>query len=253
MALPPTAHATWSGSGASAFSGAAPSAVAAPARWLLLVGDSKTAPNTTHPEFGSDQGWQPLLIASLAAALGGPYQYYNVGLGSQSVGSYLATISTRMASALDTGTTPGATVAAPGTTMPPAGTGPAAVLLNLGVNDSLLTAITPFPAFPAGSTDAAGWQANYLAIVDYVRTRWASSPIYCMRWWSRLATAGHDTTEAGWIDTAITLRPNCFLGPDERVVLKGSDNGATNTYDGIHMGTAGHLAVAAAWKAVLWP
>jgi lysophospholipase L1-like esterase len=194
-----------------------------------------------------------LLIARLSAALGGVWQFYNCGLGSQSVGSYLATIGVRLANALDTGTTPGAAVAAPGTTMPAASDIPAAVLINLGVNDSLLTLLSPFPTFPAGSTDAAGWQANYLAIIDYIRSRWANAPIYIMRWWAGTAPAGHDNTEAGWIDTLITLRPNCFLGPDERVFLKGSDNGATNTYDQIHPGSAGHIATVTAWEAVLVP
>jgi len=193
------------------------------ARWLLLIGDSKTAINLVHPEFGSDQGWQAPLAASLAAAIPAPVTWVNYGSGSQTVATYAANlIAGAYADARPT-------------------TPPAAVLLNLGVNDAV--------AMPT----QAAWQANYLAIVDWVRARYAVSPCYFMRWWSRNAPVGTDDTEAGWIDTLITLRTQCFLGPDERVFLKGSDNGATNTYDGTHMGTVGHLAVAAAWKAVLWP
>jgi lysophospholipase L1-like esterase len=189
-------------------------------RWLLLIGDSKTAVNSTHPEFGSEQGWQ----APLAASFEPPRTWANYGSGSQTVATYAANLR-----------------AGAYTDVRPE-VAPDAVLLNLGVNDSLI---------PASFPTQAVWQAAYLSIIDWVRVWYPTAPCYVMRWWSRNATVGHDNTEASWIDTLITLRPLCFLGPDERVFLKGSDNGATNTYDGTHMGTAGHLAVAAAWKAVL--
>jgi hypothetical protein len=56
---------------------------------------------------------------------------------------------------------------------------------------------------------------------------------------------------AGWIDTLIVARAYVRAGPDERVWLKGQDDGATNTTDGVHYSAAGQTACAGKWRALL--
>jgi lysophospholipase L1-like esterase len=234
MAIPATPTTTISGSGTSTITGAGKQTTAAPSiRWILLMGDSKTAPNPNRPDVGSDQTWAVPLVASLASVRPGTWRYYNAGVGSVTVATYLSGIAVRFSAAIDSSLG----FAAP---FPATGDIPAAVLINLGINDAFLGQVT----------SQATWQANYLAIIDYVRAKWATAPIYVMRWWARNLGTDADTMN-GWIPALIALRSNCFLGPDERVFYKGADDGVTNTYDGIHQNTAGHLATAAAWMAVL--
>jgi GDSL-like lipase/acylhydrolase family protein len=235
MAILASPRTSWTGTAATRWLGTAAQTIRPRRRWLLLLGDSKTAPNPTHPEFGSNQGWQDPLIDGLARVAGGTWDYYNCGLGSQTVASYLATIAQRLSGPL------ASNLGTP-IPMPPGDDGPAAVLINLGVNDAILGVIT----------SQATWQANVLGIIDAVRATWATAPCYVMRWWARDHDADADLMD-GWVPALLASRSNAFLGPGERVVLKGADNGATNTYDGIHMGAAGHLAVAAAWQTTLWP
>ena len=213
-----------------------------PTRWMLTLGDSKTAFHDA--QYGH---WQDTLITALSATSGGPWVYVNRGVGSQTVASYLAIM--QSGATLGAPFCAGVPVLIDSICIPPTWAPPAAVLINLGINDSFLNVITT----------QATWQTNYLAIIDLVRARWPTAPIYVMRWWATGfagsgagAAADADTMDA-WVPAMIALRANVYLGPDERVWLKGADNGVTNCYDGIHQNSAGIVATAAAWKAVLQP
>jgi lysophospholipase L1-like esterase len=57
---------------------------------------------------------------------------------------------------------------------------------------------------------------------------------------------------AGYIATLIADDPTYIIqGVDERVTLKGSDNGATYTFDGIHPNAIGYQAVADTTRTIL--
>jgi lysophospholipase L1-like esterase len=223
VSLPPAPvqQSTLSGSGTTTFVGLTRTSAIGPivqARWILMLGDSKTAFH--GDEYGH---WQDTLMASLSTSVVA-VTYQNKGIGSVTVASY-----TPQVAGLLVGLPEG---------------DPVAVLINLSVNDSL---VGPMPT-------QAAWTANYLTIIDLLRARWPRVPIYVMRWWSRLNTAPTDAdVAAGWIAALLGQRADLYLGPDERVFLKGADDGATMTYDGIHQNAAGMTATAAAWQAVLWP
>ena len=74
--------------------------------------------------------------------------------------------------------------------------------------------------------------------------------VYITKPWKRGFDSTADTY-AGWVDEVIAARPFARAGDDERVWLKGADDGATNTTDGIHYNTAGETAKAAQMKTVL--
>ena len=113
-------------------------------------------------------------------------------------------------------------------------------LVSLGVND-----FATFDTVPA-----ATWIAQYQYILDAIKARWPTVEIYIMRPWKRDNDA-HADEAASRINTIVGSRSFTHLGPDERIWLKGSDNGATNTYDGVHYSAAGEAACAAQWKTVL--
>lgn len=120
------------------------------------------------------------------------------------------------------------------------------VLMNWGANDC--------KNLPAAAT----WQAEVLAMIDAASAAWPGVKVYLMRPWRR-DYYGEDVsaeldTIAGWIDAVVAARPGvAFLGPDERVWLKGADNGATMTTDGTHYSAAGQIECAAQWYALIGP
>lgn len=115
---------------------------------------------------------------------------------------------------------------------------PTYILVNLGVNDY-------------DTQVEATWKANYTSILDKLNAKWPSARIYCMKTWRQ----GYDTqanTQAGWLDAVIATRSSfAFAGPDERDWLKGGDNGATMTTDGIHYSAAGQAEALLQWKAAI--
>jgi lysophospholipase L1-like esterase len=117
------------------------------------------------------------------------------------------------------------------------------ILLNLGVNDVGFVA-------PYALPDQTWWQNNYLAIIDAVRVRFPSASIYLMRPWKQGTDTEMDSL-ATWIGNVQAARAGVFLGPDERSWLKGADNGATMTSDGVHYSAAGQTECAAQWKQIL--
>lgn len=206
---------TIGGIGSTTISGSARTTVGL-GRWMLLFGDSKTAPTAINT-------WMaPLVTAS--ETRGGSWQYYDVGVG----GATVATLTTALT----------ATLAA----MPVANlAGDIRVLINLGVNDML--------ALPAEAT----WTANYLTILDAIHEKWPTARVYLMRPWARTQDANSDTV-AGWVAAIVAARSSFVsIGPDERIWLKGADDGATMTTDGTHYSAAGNTAAATQWAAVLWP
>jgi len=113
-------------------------------------------------------------------------------------------------------------------------------------------------SYGGGANDWSGglpaevtWEADYEAILDAIHAKWPTVRVYIMRPWDR----GHDADAAivsGWITTIQTARSSFVtVGPDEAVWLKGADNGATMTTDGVHYSAAGNAEAAIQWQAVL--
>jgi hypothetical protein len=84
------------------------------------------------------------------------------------------------------------------------------------------------------STSEADFKTNYLAIIDALVTKYTSPKCYLSKPWRRTYDA-EATAMAGWIDDIIAARPGvAFVGDNENVWMKGGDDGATMTTDGIH-------------------
>jgi lysophospholipase L1-like esterase len=113
------------------------------------------------------------------------------------------------------------------------------ILLNLGANET--------DSMPNMGT----WETNYGAIIDALHAKWAAAQLYVMRPWVQGKDADSDTLAAS-IATVVAARPAfAHLGPDERVFLKGADNGATYMADAKHPNAAGYSLTAAQWAAAL--
>ena len=120
---------------------------------------------------------------------------------------------------------------------------PTAILMNWGVNDMI-------GSLPAEAT----WEANYESIIDQAHAKWPLAPIYLTRPWK----VGFDAPAATlhtWIDVIVAARSTfVHVGDDEAIWLKGSDNGASETTDGIHYSTLGNALKVSQEKAILgWP
>jgi lysophospholipase L1-like esterase len=116
------------------------------------------------------------------------------------------------------------------------GVAPTRILFNLGAND------VDGGGLPAEAT----WNANLGYILDAFRAKWPSDTVYVAYPWRRGYDADCDTV-ALRIDTVRSTRAWVLAGPDERVTIKGADDGAANTLDGVHYSTAGAAAWANAW------
>jgi hypothetical protein len=117
------------------------------------------------------------------------------------------------------------------------------VLCNWGANDVTLS---PFPTQTA-------WQNAYISVLDVIHSNFPQANVYLAYAWRR----GLDTecaTLKTWVQNVIAARSQFTLeGIDENVVLKGSDNGNTNTKDGVHYSfPAGAQAIAQAWFDKVW-
>jgi lysophospholipase L1-like esterase len=103
------------------------------------------------------------------------------------------------------------------------------ILVNTGINDT-----------NAPATLQAAFEASYGSLLDKLHTAWPSARILVTYPWARNLDAACDTM-AGWIDNVLATRsPWAVIGDDERVWMKGADNGATMTNDGIHPNKAGN-------------
>jgi len=163
--------------------------------------------------------WTQSLQTALASATGNVWQVQNAGVGGATVASARAAITTTLA------TYPDVTEW---------------VLCNWGAND-----------WSGGLPAEATWEADYEAILDAIHAKWPTVPVYIMRPWDR----GHDADAAivsGWITTIQAARSSFVtIGPDEAVWLKGADNGATMTVDGVHYSAAGNTEVVNQWRTVM--
>ena len=114
-------------------------------------------------------------------------------------------------------------------------------MLNWGANEMV------WAGLPAEAT----WRGYYTTILDAIHAKWPDATCYLMRPWAQGQDADAATL-SGWISTVVAARSSfAAVGPDEAVWLKGVDDGATNTTDGVHYSTAGHAAAVTAWLTVL--
>lgn len=115
--------------------------------------------------------------------------------------------------------------------------------MNWGVND-----------MGGGGLIDATWISQYGQIIDYLHTRFPNATLVISYPW-RQGFDSQSATMHGWIDTVIAncagIGATCIPGVDEMVTIKGSDNGATATRDGVHYSAAGFSLYAAAMKAIL--
>jgi len=196
----------------------------------MLLGDSKTsAPLGT---------WQAPLAADLTAASGFLWSYVNRAVAGASL-EYLNGVQ-RAAEPLSWLFDP-----------VPAQYAIPAVLINYGVNDIYYP--TGYGGLPSGiaNLDQTQWKANLTAMLDAIHAKWPAAAVYVTRPWVR----GFDSdcnTLAGWISDVVATRATfAAVGDDERVWLKGADNGATMTSDGLHYSVAGNTEKAAQMKTLL--
>ena len=112
------------------------------------------------------------------------------------------------------------------------------VLINIGVNN-------------LGTVSQATYESNLAYVLDAIHAKWPRCKPLVMRVWKRGFNSQSDTMDDTWIPNVLASRAWSGLGGDERVFLKGADDGASETVDGIHPTTAGYTATAAAWKAAM--
>lgn len=178
---------------------------------LLTIGDSKTS--------AADNTWPVTLTAALnvAAAPSTAFALTNIGAAASTAAYWAAGIDAALAAI---------------------NTNHSVVLVNIGVNDF-------------GVATEAAWKADMAYTLDAVHTRWPHAAVYLMRPWKRGFNATADTY-ATWIADLIVTRSSwLFSGPDERSWLKGADDGATMTTDGIHYSVAGEAEAPEQWLTTL--
>jgi len=102
-------------------------------------------------------------------------------------------------------------------------------LVDIGIND-----------LSAPATSEADYKTQLAYTLDAIHAAWPSCKALVSKIWGRGFDAQADTM-AGWIDSVLATRsPWAAVGDDERVWMKGSDNGATMSSDGIHYSSAGN-------------
>lgn len=112
-------------------------------------------------------------------------------------------------------------------------TPPKEVLISLGTNN--INASQPT------------FEADYATILDSMHAAWPTTRIFLTRSWRSGYDVGADTHAAAIAAVIATRGGFAFEGPDERVLLKGADNGICCTIDGIHANAVGSAALAADW------
>jgi lysophospholipase L1-like esterase len=186
------------------------------------MGDSKTAATAVNP-------WQPALDATLTLATGEDWVLTRNAIGGLTMPQALAQFTSLMAMG-----------------QPSEDWAVREVLLNFGVNDA---ATIPGVLTVDGQ---ALWVSQWVQLFDLIHARFPQARVFAARPWMRDgADSDYDTLAAG-IAAAVAERPAfAAVGMDERVWLKGADDGATMTTDGIHYSAAGAAEAAAQWAAVL--
>lgn len=91
----------------------------------------------------------------------------------------------------------------------------------------------------ADGTAQAAYEADLAYVLDAIHAAWPACRVRVSKAWRRGYDAQADAM-AGWIDNVLATRGAfAAVGDDERVWLKGADDGATMTYDGVHYSPAG--------------
>ncbi len=99
--------------------------------------------------------------------------------------------------------------------------------MNIGVNDII------------AGTSQASFEADLAYTLDAMHTAWPYCKVGVSKVWLRNYDAQANTM-AGWIDNVLATRSAWVtVSDDERVWMKGADNGAAMTLDGIHCSIAG--------------
>lgn len=182
---------------------------------IMCLGDSRT----------TFAGWQALLVPLLNTATGAiPSWSYRTNLNA----TFDPSVSVLGAN--------GAAYLADGSS---ALAYPTYVLVDLGEHDMV-----------AGTVNQTNFQNSYLALIDAIVAKWFDAEIYLDFPWAVPCDAQYAAVK-GYVQNVIAARSMCHAGVDQGVVLKGGDNGATNTSDGIHMNAAGLTAYAAAMKTAM--
>jgi lysophospholipase L1-like esterase len=116
------------------------------------------------------------------------------------------------------------------------------VLVNIGVND-------------LGITSQASFEASLGSLLDKINAKWASAKIKVMLPWKRGADSTADAMGNTWIPNVLAGRSSwAAIGGDERIFLKGSNDGNSYTSDGVHPNTSGYALTANVWQqAILFP
>ena len=198
-------------------SGTARTVVSLP-KWLMIFGDSKSAINFATTT------WPCPFALAVEAETGYVWGLNDQAVSGRTVNTTLAAMSAMLAASPDA---PGAAEIR--------------VLVNLGAND--------FAAMPAIAT----WESEYGQILDAIHAKWPTARVYVALAWRQNQDANANTAAAS-IATLVAARSSwASLGHDERVWMKGSDNGATMSYDGTHYSTAGNTEIVNQWIAVLFP
>jgi lysophospholipase L1-like esterase len=175
------------------------------------MGDSKSAVGNT---------WPDKLAAFFAGSTGTKLQYTNAAQAGRGIVLAAPIIDATLAPAVVNTDYP-------------------TVICNLGVND--------FVGMPAQSVI----EAAYLTIIDATKAKWPNVKMWLARPWKLGFDAAADLM-AGYIANVQAQRSSFVsLGPDERVFIKGADNGASETVDGIHPSALGQDLYATQWKALL--
>jgi len=181
---------------------------------VLTLGDSKPygSIDSTPPVAGRN-GYQPILMAGLIAATGTHWgEVERIGRAGYTTAQMRATIDADLA-------------------VRPASLAPHYILIDLSINDI--------------STDKTAFAADLAYIVDACHRKWPRGRVGLALPWSIGANAANlAALIAAIIGVQVPRWPWCFLGPDQRTVLAGADNGATNMADSVHPNRAGHTAMA---------
>jgi hypothetical protein len=176
--------------------------------WLTTLGDSKT----------ESAPWATTLLATLQVSYGTAWQSSSYAAGSTTLAWAVANLTALIAQI-------------------PAGADGAnlKVLVNWGVNE--------MATMPARAT----WVADYLTLIDAIVAKQPAAKVFCVKPWYQ----GKDSealTMAEWVDEVVASRPSvAYLGHNEYVWLRGTDNGTTMTSDGVHYSTAGQAECASQW------
>lgn len=119
------------------------------------------------------------------------------------------------------------------------------VLCDLGEHDMVGTP-------PGGVPDQTTFQNSYLTLIDAAHAKWPSAQFLLDFPWTVPLNGSMYTTFKGYVQNVIAARSTiCAVGVDQGVTIKGGDNGATNTSDGIHFSTAGKTAYASAMQTAM--